>query len=194
MDGRKLIYLENVHTATGWDISMIGSEDGSSPVPLFNSKFNEAHPTLSPDGKWLAYVSDEPGQFEVFVSPFPSLDQRIQISNAGGTEPIWSPDGSTIYYRDYTGDRVMAVSVSKDFALPPGRPNVILEGDFKAGYVYGRNYDLHPDGDKFLMIQTEEFDNQGEKVNIIHNWTGELAGISKQKMGKKGLKRTHPNQ
>lgn len=176
-DGRKLIYLENVHTETGWDIYMIETDDGNSQLPLFNTRFNEAHPTLSPDGRWLAYVSDEPGQFEVFVSPFPSLDQRIQISNAGGTEPIWAPDGNTLYYRNYSGDQVMAVSLSNDFTLPPGKPRVILEGNFKQGYVFGRTYDLHPDGDRFLMIQTEEFEDEGNRINIIHNWSGELAGF-----------------
>ena len=74
-----------------------------------------------------------------------------------------------------------SVSVSKDFTQPPGMPHVILEGNFKQGYVFGRTYDLHPDGDRFLMMQTEEFENEGNRIHIIQNWSEELAGFFDQK-------------
>jgi hypothetical protein len=176
-DGLHLVYLENVFTKTGYDICMISADGKGSPVPLFATVFNEAHPAVSPDGNWLAYVSDEPGQLEVFVSSFPELDQRIQISNAGGTEPVWAPDGNKLYYRNYTGDKVMAVSISKDFTYPPGKPTVILEGNFKQGAIFGRRYDIHPDGDRFLMIQEKVVENEATRINIIHNWAGTLEQI-----------------
>jgi Tol biopolymer transport system component len=78
-DGKIVIYTEGINPETGMDIWMIQMEGDSNPKPLLNSHFNEAHPVLSPEGNWLAYMTDETGQNEVFVRSFPDLENKTQI-------------------------------------------------------------------------------------------------------------------
>ena len=173
-DGKYLIYIENVQTETGQDVFMIQMDGDSTPVPLLNSRHSETHPIVSPNGNWLAYVSDEPGQDEVFVCSFPEGSKITQISTSGGIEPVWAPDGKELYYRDYSGNNLMAVSITTEPNLLPGNPRIILNGSFKKGYPWGRNYDITPDGQRFLMIEEEAIVSEVDQINIIYNWFEQL--------------------
>jgi Tol biopolymer transport system component len=145
-NGKSLIYTEGIHSETGMDIMILQMEGDSTPKPLFNSRFNETHPSLSPNGQWLAYVSDEPGREEVFVCQFPGLENITQISTNGGMEPLWAPNGKEIFYRDVSGDRIMAVSFDSDPELRIGKSSLLFQGKYKeCTGPWGRNYDITPD-------------------------------------------------
>ena len=102
--------------------------EAGEPRVLLGTRFIEAQADISPDGRWLAYVSDESGRFEVYVRSYPDLERKWQISSDGGVEPAWSPDGRELFYRDEEG-RVMTVvpiTIEPDFS--PGRPSCCSRG------------------------------------------------------------------
>jgi Tol biopolymer transport system component len=174
-DGKTLIYIEAFHPETGFDIMLKQIDGDTTPKPLINTRFNETHPILSPDGRWLAYVSDDSGKDEVFACSFPDLRSKIQISSGGGTEPLWAPNGRALYYRNLTGDKLMVVPVDGKTDLLIGKPRFLFQGNYYGvtGY-WGRNYDITPDGKKFLMIQKGEGALSANQINIILNWSGDL--------------------
>ena len=171
-DGELLAFQEQNHPTTGTDIWVLA--DGE-PRPFLRTKNEEVHPTFSPDGRWLAYVSDESGRWEVSVQPYPGPGAVTQISTDGGFEPVWSPDGREIYYRRESGGQVMAVSFVPDEPSPRvGKPRLLFEGRYRGGQRYGRTYDLAPDGERFLMIQDGEPPPPQPQYNIVLNWFEEL--------------------
>ena len=126
LDGAELIF-DYIAPDTRRDIGVL-SMDGERPwQPLLNSAANENAPALSPDGRWLAYTSNETGQTEVYVDRFPDLGNKEQISTGGGRFPVWSPDGSELFYIDAGGSRMMAVPIDTEPALTPGTATVLFE-------------------------------------------------------------------
>jgi hypothetical protein len=129
---------------------------------------------FSPDGRWLAYMSNESGRDEVYVQPFSvtGLGGTKQISVDGGTEPVWAPDGRELFYRN--GDKMMAVTIVTDPELSVGTPRLLFEKRFLPGPMWARrNYDVSPDGQRFLMIQREQ-DLVPTEIIVILNWFEEL--------------------
>ena len=147
-------------------------EGAGEPELLIHTPFSELQPKLSPDGRWLAYTSNESGQSEVYVQPFPGLGGKWQISTDGGTEPAWSPQGTELFYR--SGRRMMVVPVQTDPAFRAGRPEILFEGSYRglnsapAAYQY---YDISQDGQQFLMVKPGQ--NPGQ-INVVLNWFEEL--------------------
>jgi Tol biopolymer transport system component len=103
--------------------------------PFLQTEFDEYHPMISPDGRWLAYVSNESGQLEVYGQPFPEGGRKWLISTAGGDEPLWAPDGRELFYRD--GDKLMVVSVETEPELSPKSPRVLFEAPTLVGWAFG---------------------------------------------------------
>jgi Tol biopolymer transport system component len=170
-----LVYTEGINPKTGMDIWIVKIEGVSTPRPFLNSRFNETHPALSPNGHWLAYVTDESGREEVFVCSFPEAGSNLPISTDGGMEPLWSSDGKELYFRDITGDKVMCVSFETEPNLSIGKPVLLFQGNYKGSSgPWGRNYDIHPDGKKFLMIEEEEMKSDVSQINVVLNWSEEL--------------------
>ncbi|MHC4432238.1 MAG: protein kinase domain-containing protein [Planctomycetota bacterium] len=159
---------------SGADIVAIHLQSDGRVEPLLASDDNERMPTLSLDGKWLAYVSDEQGRNEVFVSSFPDLEGKWQISTEGGQEPVWAPDGKTIYYRD--GASLVKVPVKTE----GGFSSVRAESLFEDVYVstVPRNYDIHPDGKRFLMIKRSQEDVPITELIVVENWFEELKRLA----------------
>ena len=177
-DGKHLIYSEGVHPETGLDIYMLQMSGDSLSTPLMNGRYNETHPLISPDGNWLAFVSDQSGSEEVFACKFPELSGVTQISTGGGTEPLWAPNEQVIYYRDYTGDKLFRVPYTANSEFKVGKPDLLFEKVLKASSgPWGRNYDITPDGKKFLMIAEIQIDNSENQINIILNWDEELKSL-----------------
>jgi serine/threonine-protein kinase len=159
-----------------FDIGILPLEGEKEPEFIIASPAMECCPKFSPDGKWLAYVSDETGTLQVYVRPFPGPEVKWLISdeNEGGAQPVWSPDGTELFYR--SGNRTMVVSIrTQGQTLTAGTPKVLFEGQYVShsqppGFQY---YDISPDGKQFLMLKEDTAQDQAQ-INVILNWFEEL--------------------
>ncbi|MCK5376603.1 MAG: PD40 domain-containing protein, partial [Acidobacteria bacterium] len=172
-DGRIVLFTSAAGVEANFDIHLLDLEGEPTISPLLATEANEAYPSLSPDERWLAYVSDASGDFEVYVQPFPDLGAIARVSPNGGHEPLWAPSGDRIYYRSAEGTRVYAVDVLSHDPLRFGREELLFEGDFAGGVGFGSKWDIHPDGDRFLMLQIEH-PEAPEGIRVIVNWFDEL--------------------
>ena len=131
------------------------SMDGSRFDSLLASRYSEGWPALSPDGRWLAYQSDESGRNEVYVRSWPGLGNKTQVSQSGGTEPAWSRDGRELFYRSGGGAEPMLVAAAFEGGPDP-RIRSRTELFNVASYEFAtphRNYDPFPDGRSFAMVR-----------------------------------------
>ena len=128
----------------------------SEPTPLFTGEYREISPAVSPDGRWIAYASDETGRYEIYVRPFPDVSEsRVLVSINGGWNPQWAHSGGEIFFQG-PANEMMVVAVDTDGAFSANTPNLLFEAD-PAWYfanLGGTIYDLHPDDQRFLMATT----------------------------------------
>jgi serine/threonine-protein kinase len=170
-DGQLLAFAE-INPTTGYDIWMLRLGDRKAQ-PFLRIPFNEAAPEFSPDGRWLAYISDESGRFEIYVQPYPGPGGKWQISTEGGTEPAWNHNGRELFYR--SGDKMMAVDIATQPGFAAGRPRVLFEGRYNPAQGTTPNYDVSPDGQRFLMIKPSEAGEVAPtQINVVLNWFEEL--------------------
>jgi serine/threonine-protein kinase len=169
-DGKVLAFTE-VDPSSGRDLWLLPTEGDRSPQSFLRTEGNEWEPRFAPNGQWIAYTSDESGQDEVYVRPYPVGPGEWQISNQGGRDPLWAPDGRTLFYRN--SSKMMAVAVEIEPAFSPGRPRLLFEGEY-AFHVPGHiNHDISPDGQRFLMVWSETAPEQ-TRINVVLNWFEEL--------------------
>jgi len=167
-DGSVLVYTE-LDDRTRGDIWTISLKDGSR-APLLHTPANERGPVLSPDGAWLAWASDESGRDEVYVTTFPEPGAPIQVSTNGGREPVWSRDGSELFYR--LDNAVLAVPVERHGSFAAGHPVVLFEGRYASEYLGKAQYDVAPDG-RFLMVRLESTP-EPVQLDVVLDWFTEL--------------------
>jgi Tol biopolymer transport system component len=134
---------------------------------LLDGDDDEISPAVSPNGRWMAYVSDQGGRDEIYVTAFPNPKGIVQISVAGGANPAWSTDGREIYY--FQGREFIAVTITADPDFRVVNRRTLFEGDFRQ-YRWQRQYDVHPDGRHFVMIE----DPPGGHLEVILNWFTDL--------------------
>jgi Tol biopolymer transport system component len=171
-DGKTLAFVE-IRPETGVDILLLNMES-REVFPFLKSKAFEGFPEISPDGNWIAYVSDESGRLEVCVRPFPGPGAKYQISNAGGISPIWSKNGSQLFYRNGTGNQVWVVDIRLEGGFSPSKPRLLFEKILTWG-APTRNWDLWPEGKGFLMLKQEDREPQPVKeIVLVENWFEEL--------------------
>ncbi len=176
-DGTRLLFHQP-STTPPRNVGMV-SLDGERRVELLlDEPFSEQNAEISPDGRWLAYQSNESGQTEIYVRPFPDVDAaREQVSTDGGTRPLWSRDGRELFYWVDPG-AIMAVPVDAGTDFTAGRPEVAVQGTLFAPGVAGRFYDASPDGDRFLVItEANDTDVDGAapaQITVVLNWHHEL--------------------
>jgi len=166
-----------------WDIMTLSMDGESEPEPFLVSPFNEMYPAFSPDGRWVAYSSDETGRGEVYVRPFPDGEPVHRVSTAGGVAPLWSSDGQNLFYRNYESatQYVMVVDVKTDPTFTRNQPRTLFEaswggpGRFSATEII-RSYDLAPDGQRFVMIVNPPQLKQQPvtSIHVVLNWLEEL--------------------
>ncbi len=169
-DGQVITFTES---GRSFRIGILPMEADGEPWYFVDSPASECCGRFSPDGKWMAYVSDELGRDQVYVRPYPEPDVKFLISGEeGGGEPVWSPDGSELFYR--SGNTMMAVSVQTEPRFFAGTPTALFEGSYRGlnstprGYQY---YDISPDGQRFLMVKLGEDTPQ---IQVVLNWFEEL--------------------
>ena len=174
---RMLVFREQAHPETGDNIGMISLDAGSEPVWLLAGEGNERNAELSPDGMWMAYQSDESGEFEVYVRPFPNVDDdQWTVSTAGGLKPLWARNGRELFYLEPgTPARMMAVPVQTVTAFEHQAPRELLEWPYFGG-TEGRAYDASFDGERFLTVVPIEAveDAPPPQINVVLNWFEEL--------------------
>jgi hypothetical protein len=146
-----------------------------TPVPLLQSEFSEEQATISPDGRWLAYTSNESGRPEVYVQSFPSPGRKSQISTAGGGDARWSADGRELYY---IGEdrRVMAVAVKSGSTFERGAVAPLFDSGMQPHWAEARNhYDVSRDGQR-LLFMSPVVDDRSAPFTVIVNWAAGLRG------------------
>ena len=183
-DGMTLLFTE-IRPETGADVGAL-SLDGDHAVEwLLESDANSAFAEISPDGRWVTYVSDESGQSEIYVQPFPNVDDgRWQISQDGGVAPRWGPDSRELFFQTSDGPgtpaTLMVSVVDTDPAFAPGIPGLLFEGPYRFGFgTRPLPYDVSPDGQRFLMIKepaTREPSDQSQII-LVQNWFEELTRL-----------------
>jgi eukaryotic-like serine/threonine-protein kinase len=180
-DGRTLALYATGESGTR-DIWMLPvSDDKRTPTPLIETPFEERGAIFSPDGRWIAYVSNKSGQNDVYARPYPGPGDELTISVGGGQEPVWAPSGRQLFYRH--DGKVMTVPVTPnvsslrvDAARPVFDDPYLLDTSGAAGGV--ANYDISPDGRHFVMVEQTPVEGRaaGEAMplQVILNWTEEL--------------------
>ena len=141
------------------------SMEGREVEPLLQSSAIEWGLTFSPDGRLMAYTSDESGRYEVYVQPYSPTGPKFQISTGGGEEPQWSPRGDELFYRN--GNEWMRAAITTEPELEISRPQLLFRGNYVN--VPGPSYDVSPDGERFLLLQPPHQDPPTE-LHLIVNW------------------------
>jgi serine/threonine-protein kinase len=161
--------LREVTAGTALDLFTLPLRPVGEPRPWVVTEFLERSPTLSPDARWAAYASNESGQDEVYVRAFPEAEGRWQVSSGGGTEPLWSNDGRTIYYRG--ADTLFAVAVETRPTFAVGQRRMVFTTRFQRQSSH-RNYDRDPRTGEFVLLTPSEDD--ATAMVVVLNWFDEL--------------------
>jgi Tol biopolymer transport system component len=169
-DGKHLLY-HNVAPETSWDINVLDLEGEPNPRPFIRTPFIEIRARFSPDGRWVAYQSNESGQGEIYVQAFPGPGGKWQISTAGGGEPQWGPDGSELFYRS-PERQMMRVEVQTGEAFEAGIPEPLFAASLRPITINNR-YLVSPDGQRFLLLSSLVQDST-PPTTVVVNWTAEL--------------------
>ena len=176
-DGKSLLAV--CLPATTIDVCRVPLDSARVARPYLATAANEAYPRFTPDGRWAAVATDESGRFEVYVRSFPDPSSRIQVSVAGGSEPVWSSDGSRLYYRSGSALLVARVVLSPTFRLL-GRDTVLTGTTFLSG-AFSASYDVSHDGKRVLAVvpQTNDF-----QIVVSPNWITEFRRRLAESRGK----------
>ena len=176
-----LAFVENL-PGSPRDIGILSMDGNSEPAPFRETPFRERHPAFSPDGNWLAYGSDETGRLEVHVRPFPAGEPAYQVSNGGGRQPAWAPNGEQLFYhqirREDGSRRVMVVDVNLESTFTRSRPRILFEGPYLETTPI-RSYDVSPNGDRFVMLtRVNREPEPATRISIVLNWFEELKELA----------------
>ena len=154
-----------------WVMPLAGDK---KPRPFVQTPFSEVNGAFSPDGRWLAYHSNESGRNEVYVQPFPAGGGKVQVSPDGGMIPRWTSSNELFYEN---GVKIMVVRMNAGPTLAVGKPQVALDGqEYTAGLGLGA-FDVTPDGKRLLMIKEPEQAASVTQINVVLNWLDEVARL-----------------
>lgn len=188
-DSKRLVFTELIPGAKG-EIRILPVENGADemragePQSFVKTSSQLAFPAVSPDGKWLAYANAEGGPYEVYVRPLTGRGGQVQISNAGGTMPLWSRNGHELFYRT-EDQRIMVVNYTvKGESFVPGKPRV-WSGKQLANTGLATNLDIAPDGKRLVALmpaETTEARESKSHVTLVVNFFDEV----RQRVGGQG--------
>ena len=154
------------------DIGIFELQGERKTTVFLKTPFDEGTVALAPDGRWVAYLSNESGRQETYVRAFPGPEGKWQISTEGGVAPVWARNGRELFYISYT-EKLMVVDITTEPTFKAGTPRVLLEGAFQLrSGALGSNYDITPDGQRFLTVQGS--DANLTQLNVVLNWFEEL--------------------
>ena len=169
-DGRYIAYVRTLGTAGSTDIWALPLFGDRKPIPLVQTRYDETNAVFSPDGRWFAYQSNETGQAEIYVQPFPSTGGTFQVSKNGGTQPSWRRDGKELYFlsRD---SQLMAAAVDTTHEFQAGTPAALFAVATlpNSGPAFGRQYAATKDGQRFLVNVVQE-PSLAIPLTVVVNW------------------------
>jgi Tol biopolymer transport system component len=170
-DGSMIIFA-GIRDASGEDILVLSLNGERRPWEFLGSRFDEAQASLSPDGKWLAYVSNESGSNQVYVRPFPRGNGKWQISTDMGAEASWSPDGKTLFYKSQSELRAVVIDGSKGMSV--GKTSVLVKDFARILFESMVDFDPTPDGKYLICTRPAEDSESQQQVNVVVNWFDEV--------------------
>jgi serine/threonine protein kinase/Tol biopolymer transport system component len=175
-----LLALTSAGESGNYEVRFISMEGDHTPQIFVQGPFNAGGARFSPDGHWVAYVSDESGRNEVYVRPFPE-GTRQQISAAGGTQPVWSSNGRELFFR--SGDELLAVNVTPGPTLTAGKPIVLFsrslqEDSSGRAYDFMADYDVSNDGRRFVFPKYNPNSSNVPRARVILGWFSELKRLT----------------
>jgi serine/threonine protein kinase len=172
-DGDTLLFMRSTQE-TSFDILQLSLRNPTEVRPWLKTAAYEGGAQLSQDAKWVAYVSNESGQNEIYLRQRNAPDRRWTISTDGGTQPLWNPNGRELFYRN--GDKMMAVEVSTTPDIKLSTPRVLFEQRYAFGAgITIANYDVAADGQRFIMVRDEA---GAARLNVVLNWLSELVRVA----------------
>jgi len=172
-DGRSLVVARE-HPDKRRDLWILTLEPQRTLMPYLSTPADDRAAALSPDGRWLAYTSDESGRDEVYVRSFPVPGAAVRVSEAGGREPRWASTGRELFYRSETGMMAATVRVTSAFTIEDR--DVLFDDRPYVAISNGAAYDVHPDGGQFLMIRRGP---QVREIVVVLNWFDQLRTFSR---------------
>ncbi|HSF14459.1 MAG TPA: protein kinase [Vicinamibacteria bacterium] len=172
-DGEQLVFEED-NPETGSDIGMLSMDGKGTVTPVIRDPFDQTNPAVSPDGRFIAYESNETGGVEVYVQRFPEPGEKRQVSTRGGIVPLWGRDSKELFYRD--GESVIAVRIETDPSLRPGESRALFRGDYV--HDVSRAYEYVPSQDRFLMMKDDESESDPRELLVVTNWFDELERLA----------------
>jgi serine/threonine-protein kinase len=168
-DGETIAYSRRID-GVRWQIGVSRMfADGEPPV-VWASRSDQLHPRFSPDGTAIAYQSNESGRFEIYIRPYPEIASPRRISTGGGVSPVWSKDGTALFYAN--GEGLMSVATQTGPTPRFGTPLVLIRGNFMPQAAQGRGFDVAPDGSRFLLLRSTETNSrtQAGYLHVVFNW------------------------
>ena len=168
-DGRFLAFQD---VAPGNNDSWILNLADRKVQPFVQTPFGKTNARFSPDGRWMVYESNQSGRNEIYVRPYPGPGGQWLISTDGGTEAVWNPNGRELFYRQ--GNAMMAAEITTEPSFSAGKPQMLFQGEYASVLVGVPNYDVAPDGQRFLMVRGSEKAGPVTDINVVLNWTEEL--------------------
>jgi serine/threonine-protein kinase len=156
------------------NVGRLALREGAKVEPIVETKADEYAGMVSPDGRFLAYQSDEGGQYEVYVRELAASGGRWQVSNAGGEEPMWSHDGRTLFFR--AEGRLMRVAVQGGSTFTDGVPTQMFDHIYNLRSDTGVSYDPHPDGTRLLMMRRADASTRGS-IRVMTGWFDTLRAV-----------------
>jgi len=169
-DGKHLLYF-NLDPETSFDVNVLPLEDDQTARPFIKTPFVELRSRFSPDGRWVAYQSNESGRFEIYVQAFPGPGGKWQISTAGGQEPQWGPDGCELLYLS-PERQLVRVEVQTGQTFVAGIPEAMFPVSLRSVTTNNR-YLIAPDGQRFLLLSSL-IEDSTPPTTVVVNWTAEL--------------------
>jgi len=170
-DGRWVAYAE-LDPEQGCSLWKLDMTTGRA-TPFRRARASERYPAISPDGRWLAYSSNESGREEVYLEAFPAGGKRVQASSDGGREPVWAADGRRLFYR--ADSRLMSVAIASDTTPSVGAPAAMFEDTFVSGVAIGPvGYAVAPDGQHFYFLQASDGAPALGPPNVVLGWHREI--------------------
>jgi Tol biopolymer transport system component len=162
--------------AESFDLWAVPADGSGEPVEYLSTTFFDRFPAISPDGRWVAYMSDESGRSEIYVRPFPAAAGKWQVSDGGGSWPAWSKDGSELIFRSEDGLMAAAVTVESG-SFRADRPVPVASGGFSkdqigisvSGSIFP-DFEPMPDGENFVVLQGGEGQSRQTHVTLVTGW------------------------